>query len=34
MAKAKSNLDRRRLFNFYYFKKAIEDRVSVNKGAD
>ena len=34
MAKTEADLDRRSLFNFYRLKEAVEDRVSINKGAD
>ena len=34
MAKTGANLDRRNLFNFYWLKKAIENRFNTSKGAD
>ena len=34
MAKIGADLDKRRLFNFYYLKEAIKDCVSVSKRAD
>jgi len=34
IAKIGSNPDRRRSFNFYHLKKAIEDQVSANEGAN
>ena len=34
MAKTGADLDRRSLFNFYCLKEVVENRVSVNKGAN
>jgi len=34
MAKTGADPDRRSLFDFYCLKEAVENRVSVNEGAD
>ena len=34
MAKTGADPDRHNSFNFYRLKKAVEDQVSTNKGAD
>jgi len=34
MAKTGADPDRRSLFNFYYFKEVVKNRVSANKGAN
>ena len=34
MAKTGADLDRRKSFNFYQLLRAVEDRLSLYKGAD
>ena len=34
MAKTGADLDRYNLFDFYWLKKAVEDRFNVSEGAD